>query len=201
MSRRALVACGIALAAPAASGQFERDRASGWNFDRSVDAGYSDVGPLTASLRLEGFDLRSPDDWDRVYQLKGIDGDLFARRSGGLTAIFDRSQYIDSPYGTLAKIPAGTIYVIGEPPPWLIESLGLGGTDDAADQRRADNRVDTALATRISMRYEPTPTAAPDDAQVLAEARRETSIWFNDEARQARVKRLLDRAQKASKRD
>ena len=68
----------------------------GWNFERRVDQGVEDVGVLNDSLRLMPMDLRIPDDWQQLYRLDSSRGPLFARRAGGLTAVFPESDYADT---------------------------------------------------------------------------------------------------------
>lgn len=165
----------------------------GWSFDDPVDAGVDDLGPLGASLRLQTLDLRDSDRWDRVYRLRGIEGDLFARREGGLTAVFQQSEYVDSPWGQLAEVPLSTHYVIGEPPQWLLESWGLVEPPPPTNPP-VDRRLDTTLGMRMSMEYRPQEAIQTSNEAGLEQSRREASMWYNDEIRAARVKRLLERA-------
>jgi hypothetical protein len=187
------------LLASAASAQ-STSPLGGWSFDEPVEAGVADLGPLDASLRLERYDLRSPDQWDQVYRMRSVEGDWFARRSGGLTALFSQSQYIDSPYGPLAEIPASTVYIIGDPTPEFLRSIGLlepeQSQSPSGSGQGIDQRIDSSVARRLSTRYEPPAQGAIPPAEVGAQLERDQSIWYNDQLRQARVRRLLELARK-----
>ncbi len=85
---------------------------------KPVEAGVADRGPLSSSGRVVPADLRLPIGFDRVYKLESASrrrplGDMFARQSGGVTAVFPRSQYSEAGG---AEIPAGTTYYIGNLP-------------------------------------------------------------------------------------
>lgn len=98
----------------------------GTNADRSrfepVEQNVGDVGPLSRSARLMPTDLRVPLGFDRVYRMPGSERGIasfgraeekFVRFSGGLAAVFPRSEYVETPIGALATIPAGTTFYIG----------------------------------------------------------------------------------------
>lgn len=82
-----------------------------------VDPIWGDTGPLAVSNAVMPTDLRSPLDFDRVFQLRSDDGrsGAFVRQNGGLSAVFPRSSYVATPYGAYAMVPAGTVYVLGDP--------------------------------------------------------------------------------------
>lgn len=103
-----------------------------------------DSSPVSASLSAEPIDLRMPLLFDRVFAVRSnAPADMrggsilnfgggniaassapldssgtqwFARIDGGIIALFPRSTYVQTPQGTLAEVPAGTVYVIGSPP-------------------------------------------------------------------------------------
>lgn len=86
---------------------------------RPVDAGRQDTGPLSTSTRVTQLDLRLPLGFDKVYRIDGSSpaSSKFARKSGGLTAVFNRSQYMQVSNGAMvAEIPAGTTFYIGNLP-------------------------------------------------------------------------------------
>jgi len=88
-----------------------------------VDAGVEDRGALSGSLRLEQADMRQDHAFEKLYKVAGSD-DIYVRKSGGLSAIFRTSQYVQTPKGEIPIVPAGTVYCIGEIPPELIQQLG-----------------------------------------------------------------------------
>ena len=117
---------------------------------RRVDPVVGDTDPLRMSLRELSVDLRLSDDFSNVYQLP--DGH-FARRSGGLTAIFPRSSYAPVNGGAIAEIPAGTVFYIGDvPAPQQWELIGQGmGTAAARTPTGfgATRRLETAMNTSV----------------------------------------------------
>lgn len=185
---------------------------SGWNFEQYADQGTEDVGLLNDSLRLVPFDMRLPDDWGQLYRLDSQFGPLFARRAGGLTAVFPQSTYGTSYLGPVPLVPPDTIFVIGEPSPSLLRQLGIAVGDDnallAPSPTRLSSAINSSIDGRLSTGILPTrisPLPTQDDPWVErqnmvadrlaeAQAQRDVSIWFNDDLRQRRIDRLLDRA-------
>jgi len=160
-----------------------------WRLDEQVEAGFDDLGLLSRSTRIPMADLRIPDAWDRVYRMTAERGDLFARRNGGVTAVFPRSDYVLGRDGEVAVVPADTIYVIGEPPPWLLRQLGL---DDGYDDLVLPTRLDYSLPA-----WEPPPVQEPraQSSEVSVEVRRrESSMWYNDQVRRRSVSSRLREA-------
>ncbi|MCB9845644.1 MAG: hypothetical protein H6811_06630 [Phycisphaeraceae bacterium] len=157
-----------------------------------VNPGLDDVGPLSRSFRVQPTDLRWPTDFDRVYRHPTRPGE-FIRISGGLTAVFPRSQYVQVQDGYAPVVPPGTVYVIGTPrppEPWEIPSLD---SPHVAALRR------TGVGTRLDLRV---------SADAFQHAQRRPSIgdvanagqpasWFDEPARQRRVESLLRKAQDA----
>lgn len=88
-----------------------------------VDAGVEDRGALSDSLKLEQVDMRQDYSFEKLYRVAGSD-DIYVRKSGGLSAIFKTSQYVQTSNGEIPIVPAGTVYCIGEIPPELIQQLG-----------------------------------------------------------------------------
>lgn len=127
-----------------------------------VAAGTDDASPMSNSLELMPIDLRDPAGFDRVYRLPTEDGSLFARADGGLTAIFPRSEYTATPWGTVAEVPAGTVWVIGQTPRWLADRSGLLTTDTTTWGRAAggnSQRVD--LRAHVATPGDPGPALMP----------------------------------------
>jgi len=160
-----------------------------WRLDEQVEAGFDDLGLLSRSSRIPMADLRRPDAWDRVYRMTAERGDLFARRNGGLTAVFPRSDYILGRDGEVAVVPADTIYVIGDPPPWLLRQLGL---DDGYEELVLPTRLDYSLPAWEPQRLQETVSQS---SEVSDEVRkRESSMWYNDRVRRLRVSSRLHEA-------
>jgi len=89
-----------------------------------VDAGVEDRGVLGESLLSSPVDLRQDQSFEKLYKVKGND-DVYVRKAGGLRAVFRSSHYIDSADGSIAIVPAGTVYCIGEVRPELLRQLGV----------------------------------------------------------------------------
>lgn len=152
-----------------------------WRFDQPVAQGFEDIGLLSVDQLVPMADLRTPDAFDRVYRMTGSHGDLFARRRGGLTAVFPQSNYVATDAGPVAVVPPGTIYVIGEPAPWLLQQLGL---DDGLGELTLPTRLDYTL---VALEPVSEPDAAAEMTAALDSARKAASPWFSDSVRQRRV--------------
>ncbi len=88
-----------------------------------VDAGVADRGALSTSLRVEQADFRQDRSFEKLYRVAGSP-DIFVRKSGGLSAIFRSSEYVQTASGDIPIVPAGTVYCIGEIPRGLIQQIG-----------------------------------------------------------------------------
>ncbi|MBL8964799.1 MAG: hypothetical protein KF787_12925 [Phycisphaeraceae bacterium] len=124
-----------------------------------VEQGRGDTGPLATSNRVTPLDLRLPIGFDRVYRIEGSgrrgrSGDLFARQSGGLTAVFPRSQYIQLGSGLFPEIPAGTTFYIGGLP----DSL-TGAERPAATRRHANNYIDRSARVDLADAFSAGPAS------------------------------------------
>jgi hypothetical protein len=107
----------IVLIAASAAATLAQQPAGGL---QAVEPGSEDVGPLRISARMLPGDLRAPTAFERVYRVPGgvtgvaaVEGDRYARISGGLTAVFPHSQYLQTTKQTFALIPSGTVFYIG----------------------------------------------------------------------------------------
>ncbi len=170
-----------------------------WSNLEAVDAGTEDVSPLGESLRMVPIDMRVNDAFTRIYRLDGVDGweDQFARREGALTAVFPRSVYVPSSLGVGIAIPAGTVFIIGDPPEWMFDRYDLGEsapTQEAGPTALPDTRISMGLdAGAIDTRAPVTPTFQASAGQDLrrVERQRPPMPWRTDEGRGARVSSLL----------
>lgn len=82
-----------------------------------VDQGYGDVSPLQISLRVLQPSRRLDTAFEGLYRHPGLEGGFY-RQAGGIYAVFDRSEYIGTRYGSVPVIPPGTTFYIGTPD-WL----------------------------------------------------------------------------------
>jgi hypothetical protein len=148
----ALIGVWLGVLAPSAIAQ----RAANEPTLTPVEQGVADRGPLAVSRRVAPADLRVPQDFERVYRIDSPSrrkamGDLFARRSGAITAVFPRSQYVETRFGSLAEVPAGTTYYIGTDAAARAvgdDSLppGVWRPTDPAPRRAVDRRaMDTSI--------------------------------------------------------
>lgn len=151
---------------------------------QTVDPRHDDVGPLALSLRDLQPDLRQPTGFEKVYRIgqRSPNGDdRFARVSGALAAVFNRSEYtrVQRRNGGSAirvDVPAGTIYYIGGIPAQRNWGWNANADPDAvrasASGAGIDSRADTTASTRvaplppqsIATPASPTPTTAPTSA-------------------------------------
>ena len=161
-----------------------------------IDESFQDVGPLRTSLLQQPVDLRQPIGFDQVYRVPdGAAGERLARISGGLAAVFPRSEYVNTRRGQLVLVPPGTVFYIGSLPtaapiasrssPSAVAVPG-GGPDTTARPERV-----TAASTRIG-----------DNSQVFAtqpDASRPPPSIMTDEAfRAVRIRHLLQSAAASS---
>ena len=109
-----------------------------------------DSGGLSKSLARGPANLAVPNDFSGVYQVPE-DADSpyagwYARVSGGLIAVFPRSEYTQGPSGMVATVSANTRYFLGSIPrnqrpterPSGVRPLN-GLTTERVDRRGADN--------------------------------------------------------------
>lgn len=127
---------------------------------QTVDPRHDDVGPLALSLRDLQPDLRQPTGFEKVYRIgqRSPNGDdRFARVSGALAAVFNRSEYtrVQRRNGGSAirvDVPAGTIYYIGGIPPQ--RNWGFNADPDtvraSASGAGINSRADTTASTRVA---------------------------------------------------
>jgi hypothetical protein len=179
---------------------------------QAVDQGYADVGPLRVSSFSLPADLRSASGFDTVYRVPGAgsgvrgigNSNQFARISGGLTAVFPRSEYVATKDGTLVILPPGTVFYIGSvpehalgahantPSPTLISRAastrvsGLAGADQnvgLVDLRVHNDAGDPNGFVKIQTRPDPTPPP--------------NNVLVNDTYRRQRLRAMLMAAVRA----
>lgn len=171
-----------------------------------VEQGIGDLNPLQTSNRLVPLDLRQPAGWDRVYRLSGDPrmnngSGLFARISGGITAVFPWSTYEPTRRGDqVPTVPPGTTYYIGGVPRSVIDATPTPASTEksfnyvdlsarpASPERpthQADNSVQTSA--RHVLRGEAPADRTPSNAAP-------PSIWTSESYRRARLEQLLTRA-------
>lgn len=168
-----------------------------------VDQGTTDTGPLRSSLRVIQPNLRMPQNFGDVYSFRDRDGKMkYARVSGGVTAVFDSSEYVDTSRGTFPLIPASTVFHLGSlrsfndaaPPaanyvsPNFAVSNVSSIQSSVASTRIDATRPDGAAALAIT-RVAPSPTRS--------EPEREPPAWgmlSNESYRRSRVRELLGEA-------
>lgn len=79
-----------------------------------VEEGVTDYEPSRLGMRVVNPDYRLDTGFDHIYRVEGRD-DLFARRHGGVTAVFPRSVYYRTRRGVeYTVIPAGTVFYISD---------------------------------------------------------------------------------------
>src|SRR5262245_15974095 len=93
----------LALAAPAAP-TLAQDITTGTLRWKPVHQAHADIDPLSMRLRDMRVDLRSPENFDREYQLQGRpsffgSSTYYMRRNGALTAIYQHPQYTPTGHG------------------------------------------------------------------------------------------------------
>jgi len=160
---------------------------------KRVEPGITDSNPLAVGTRLIPVDLRAPTNFEGVYQFQRTDRfgnseTFFARTDGGLTAVFPRSQYVDSGGNLLAQVPPGTVWLIG----------GLPKPTDKPAPPRSETYLDLSIRGNIS--DAPEPEGSPDAAPAPAPSRppalnhrqpEPLSIWNSERYRRQRVGTLL----------
>ncbi len=162
---------------------------------REISPGFGDESPQMVDGLFRPVDFRAPVGFDRLYEIIGSGG-LFARRSGAVTAVFDRSVYA---WDSTALVPPGTVYYIGDLPvdlarPGLFSpaTRGEGTRASAPSMFRvpsefADRRAETgAVPGRVDLRV------GREAARGVPPVRQTGhSIWSSEAHRQQRVGELI----------
>lgn len=190
-----------------------------------VTANTQDASSASTSLSTEPLDLRQPMRFDRVFALSREPGDLkggtllnfggsrvaassvpldtsktqwFARVDGGILALFPRSVYTETSQGTMAEVPAGTVFAIGHPPAHYLseeaKALPTPSLQDVLDSRpiaaRAGQNAQGARPV-LSRSADGASDGATSDEAKGAMVPLPTSVFRNDEYRAKRVRGLL----------
>lgn len=160
--------------------------------DRPVDQGFVDRSPIGTSLRRLPSDLSIGRSFDRLYR-DSLDPQRFRRIQGGLSVVFPRSVYTADDQGTIAAVPPGSVFRIGDreeidssspasaPPPQRIASLegvNLPGVAASSGARRSGTVV-RPRSNRLDIRP---LVAAPIDGRVVqgGDPEGEARIGFGD---------------------
>lgn len=118
---------------------------SAWDRLELIDPGIADQGPLGMQVRVLAVPLRQDSSFGLLYRAMAPDGSpMFARRDGGITAVFPRSAYVGTPMGDIPLIPPDTRFIIGEPGAATSFALGLDAiapTRDPSGGLRLDGRI------------------------------------------------------------
>lgn len=165
---------------------------------REVSPGGVDLSPLMNDNEFRPVDLRVPMGFERLYEIVDSGG-LFARRSGAVTAVFDRSIY---GWNSMPLVPPGTIYYVGSLPVDLARPGVFSSSLPYADEARAPSmhRVPSELAVRpLRNRSEDLSAGGRVDLRVgrdavakgLPPAQPATSMWTNEDHRCRRVSELI----------
>jgi hypothetical protein len=191
-----------------------------------VTANTQDASSASTSLSTEPLDLRQPMRFDRVFALSREPGDLkggtllnfggsrvaassvpldtsktqwFARVDGGILALFPRSVYTETSQGTMAEVPAGTVFAIGHPPAHYLseeaKALPTPSLQDVLDSRpiaaRAGQNAQGARPVLSRSADGASDGGATADGAKTATVPLPTSVFRNDEYRAKRVRGLL----------
>ncbi len=178
-----------------------------------VDQGSTDLGGLNTSNRLIPIDLQQPLGFGRIYEAPDSSGRLM-RVSGGLSAVFSRSEYAASAGFIFPVIPAGTEFVIG--PMAVTKPTYTAPSDSIQDARfnlsitgMTSNRIDGRKPLPMPLNYASPQRkpAAPDltlhelltgragpEAQIERPRPMPPSIWSSERYRKNRIASLLERA-------
>lgn len=194
-----------------------------------IASGTTDVSPVSTSLRALPVDLRAPQRFDRIFAVRNAaPGDLrggtilnfggsnvaassapldagnaewFARVDGGIVALFPRSAYVQTPGGTIAEVPAGTIYAIGAPPRGMFAS-DTAPTETEPSQEPTDvpMRPEIVPQQLSANRSEPAGLIPADEASGTEGPKLvPPSIMNNETYRSRRLQALLAKAAADSK--
>ena len=126
---------------------------------KRVESFVADIGPLGTSGRQQDASLRLPNDFDGLYQIpKDADtpyAGWFARRRGGLTAVFPKGDYNADKNGLYAVVPANTTYIMGAIPTGDALQLAQNraepsGMMSTRQPTNVSSRIGGQLTTRIS---------------------------------------------------
>jgi hypothetical protein len=201
LAASALVAL-VALPRPAAS---QAPRNLNQPALREIDQQVQGRNDLAASTRKPFSDLRLPLNFDRLYEVDssairsraGIQGRAFARASGGLVAVFPRTDDRRlAPGVNLVGVPPGTVYLFADTATWT------GMTTDRSRTSSPNSlvqRIEQPPLPGNPFANPPPPVKRASESDALALTKNDIvpsgpTIWTNEQWRAGRVGALLDRA-------
>ena len=121
---------------------------------QAVEQAVGDLGPLEHPLRDVEQGIELPMGFFKVYQVPGYDRNAtsldgqperrFMRASGGLAALYNRSNYIPTKRGLLPDVPESTIWVIGGVPLSSLPGHGMLLPVDPLDPDKVPEPRDAA---------------------------------------------------------
>ena len=133
---------------------------------KRVESFVADIGPLGTSGRQQDASLRVPNDFGGLYQIPKDASTpyagWFARRRGGLTAVFPKGDYMADKDGLYPVVPANTTYIMG--------AIQTGIPPQAAQNRAEPSGIiSTRQPTNVSSRIggQLTTRIGDDDASLL----------------------------------
>ena len=151
-----------------------------------VDASVEDVSPLAVSTRLDPIDFRSPTAFERVY--RAADGGGFIRISGAIVAEYFRGEYVQTQWGEMPIVPAGTVYYIGAREGQLDVAPAAQSFSALRVSAFVTNRVDAGA--RAASGGETSSRAQP----LTVEPSARPTVWTNEAYRQKRMVSAIERA-------
>lgn len=179
-----------------------------------VDAGRPDMSPFALSFRRLQIDLRRPLGFDQVYQIdpappmigavgRPVGAPRYARRSGALTAVFPRSEYMATEDGVKVVVPPDTRFYIGSVEDVLRPAgSALGAAHTAPALHAADTGASTVAdhrADRVADRTGARPApSTPQASTPVATDRAREGMMTSETYRVHRVRALLDEAARAA---
>ncbi len=143
---------------------------------KRVESFVADIGPLGTAGRQQDASLRVPNDFGGLYQIpKDANtpyAGWFARRRGGLTAVFPKGDYQADKNGLYAVVPANTTYIMG--------AIQTGDAPQLAQNRaEPSGLLSTRQATAVPshIRTQLTTRISDDDASLLLSGSSATPAW------------------------
>jgi hypothetical protein len=172
---------------------------------REIDQSVEGRNDLATSTRKPFSDLRLPLNFDRLYEVDsaairsraGIQGRAFARASGGLIAVFPRTDNRRlAPGVEFVGVPPGTVYLFSD------TARLTGMTTDRSCTSSPNplvQRIEQQPLRANPFARPPSPAKQVSHADAMAQTKDEVvpsgpTIWTNEAWRARRVGALLDRA-------
>lgn len=193
--------------------------------DRPLDQGIADLDQLATSLRQMPVNLHQDQGFENLWALPS-NPELLYRKDAGLTAVFPASEYYSMrDHRTIALVPAGTVFYIGQPvipaqpvpgPATAPDTTDLPRRDPASrvellpapDQLQAvppAERITAQIAATPERRVitpqlaaeDPAPAPEPQETEALPEPRPDEHTMSNEAYRRLRVRNLTIRLAEA----